>query len=113
MLLLWTVSLENLIDAILFENLLCVLLTYVIESWFSPGCSNYFNIVYVQQETKQHKVNTFKNENNRISLRDIFYLSFPFLYLLVWNRKFVIIETHTYVITCGENMMSSLIIQSM
>ena len=33
-----------------FVNLLCVLLTYLIESWNSPGCSYEFNVVYVQRE---------------------------------------------------------------
>ena len=51
LLLLWTVSEESLI---LIANLLCVLLTYVIESWISPGCSYEFNEVYVQQEKSQY-----------------------------------------------------------
>ena len=30
--------------------LLCVILTYLIESWISPGCSYEFNVVYMQRE---------------------------------------------------------------
>ena len=37
-----------------FPNLLCVLLTYLIESLISPGCSNEFNVVYAQQEKSQY-----------------------------------------------------------
>ena len=33
-----------------FANLLCVLLTYLIESSISPVCSYEFNVVYVQRE---------------------------------------------------------------
>ena len=35
-----------------FANLLCVLLTYLIELRISPGCSYEFNVVYVQRETE-------------------------------------------------------------
>ena len=54
-----------------------VLLTYLIESWISPGCSFEFNVVYVPREknfcyaTTTYEVHTFKNQNGRKSLRDI------------------------------------------
>ena len=41
-------------DIISFVNLLWVLLTYVIESWISPGCSCEFNVVYLQREKSQY-----------------------------------------------------------
>ena len=64
--------------------LLCVLLTYLIESWISPGCSYEFNVVYMQREisicyTKTtYEGHTFKNENKRKSLRYIFVYLFLF-----------------------------------
>ena len=36
------------------EYLLSVLLTYLIESWISPGCSYEFNVAYVQREKSQY-----------------------------------------------------------
>ena len=33
-----------------FANMFCVLLTYLIEIWISPGSSYEFNVVYVQRE---------------------------------------------------------------
>ena len=65
--------------------LLCVLLTYLIESWISPGCYIEFNIVYVQREkysicftTAIYELYTFKNKNERKLLRDIFVYHFLF-----------------------------------
>ena len=53
-----------------FANLLCVLLTYLIESLISPGCSSEFNVVYVQWEegsicytTTKYQAHTFKNKS--------------------------------------------------
>ena len=53
---------------ILFANLLCVLLTYLIELLIYPGCLYKFNAVYVQCEkysicytTATYEVHTFKN----------------------------------------------------
>ena len=68
-----------------FVNLLCVLLTYLIESWNSPGCSYEFDVVYVQREKLQYllytatdEVHTFKNKSKRKSLllKDIFVYHF-------------------------------------
>ena len=55
---------------ILFANLLCVLLTYCIESWVFPGCSYEFNVVYLQWQKRivffilqQHRKYTFSKIN--------------------------------------------------
>ena len=57
---------------ILFANLFCVLLTYLIESLIYPGCLYKFNAVYVQCEkysicytTATYEVHTFKNKRMR------------------------------------------------
>ena len=39
---------------ILFVNLLLLPLTYLIESWISPGYSYEFNVVYVQPDKSQY-----------------------------------------------------------
>ena len=102
-----------------FANLLCVLLTYLIKSLISPGCSYEFmkfmcneinhSICYI---TTKYKVYTF-NKNKRISLQDIFVYHFLFyIYLFIHSCKSVIIETRTYNIAHDENAMSSSIIQS-
>ena len=31
-----------------------IILTYLIDSWISPGYSNEFNVVYVQREKSQY-----------------------------------------------------------
>ena len=36
-----------------FTKFICVLLTYLIESWISPGYSYEINVLYVQQENSQ------------------------------------------------------------
>ena len=58
------------------------LLTYLIDSWISPGCSYEFNVVYVQREKFVHynniQIHTFKIKNKRKSLRDIFAYHFLF-----------------------------------
>ena len=76
------ISVENLTG---YNDTICefalVLLTYLIESRISLGCSNKFNAVYVEREklvlfhyssncytATTYKVNTFKNKNKRISL---------------------------------------------
>ena len=45
---------DHLDTMISFANLLCILLTYLIESWISPGCSYEFSVVYVQREKSQY-----------------------------------------------------------
>ena len=37
-----------------FANMLRVFLTYLVESWISPGCSYEYNVVYVQREKSQY-----------------------------------------------------------
>ena len=37
-----------------FASLICVLLTYLTESWISPDYSYEFNVVYVQREKLQY-----------------------------------------------------------
>ena len=60
-----------------------------------------------------NEVHTFKNKNKRKSrLRDIFVCHFFFLYLFIRSCKFVTTETRAYDIAHDENVMSSLIIQS-
>ena len=105
-------SVENLTGYyISFKNLLCLLLTYLIESWISPGCSYEFNVVFMQREKSQHlfattyEVHTFKNNNKKIIKRQ-FCLLFSFLYLFICSCKFVIIETRTYDIAVDEKVMS-------
>ena len=38
---------------ILFANLLCVLLTYLIEKWISPGLTRKFTLVYSLCPTRE------------------------------------------------------------
>ena len=47
-----TISTENTISS---ANLLCALLTYLIESKIYPGCSNdEFNVFHVQRQNSQY-----------------------------------------------------------
>ena len=46
-----------------FTNLLCVFLTYLIESYISPSCSYEFNVVYMQRKKTQYLL----HYNNRKS----------------------------------------------
>ena len=89
---------------ILLASLLYVLLTYLIESWISPGCSYEFNVVYMQRErshsicytTTTYEVCTYKNKNKGTSLRDIFVYHF-FSFISVYSQlQIVIIETRSY-----------------
>ena len=101
-------------------NLLCVLLTYLIESWISPGGSYEFNVVvYVQWEKyivfvilQQHMECTLSRTNLRESIKIHFCLSFSLLYLFICNWIFFILKTGANDIAHDENAMSSLIIQS-
>ena len=52
-----------------FVNLLCLLSTYLIESWISPACSYEFSVVYVQRGKseyllycKTYEVHIFRNK---------------------------------------------------
>ena len=67
------------------------------------------NIFY---STTTNEVHTFKNKNKIKPLKDIFVYHFLFLYLFICSCKPVIIETQAYDIVHDENVMSSLIIQS-
>ena len=100
-------------------NLFCVLLTYLIESWISLGCSYKFNVVHVQREKSQyvilqHHMN-YTLSRTKIKeiylLRDILVYHFVF-YICLIVCKFAIIETRAYDIAHDESAMSSLIIQS-
>ena len=91
-------------------NLFCVLLTYLIESWISPGCSYEFNVVYVEREKLQYflcynNISTahFQEQkiNKRKSIRDIFVYYFLFY---LYSRPFDIAH--------DENAMNSLIIRA-
>ena len=68
-------------------NSLCVLLTYLIESWISSGCS-----------TDLYEVHTFNDKSKRKSFAEILFIIFSFVlvYLLIPSCKFVVIETRTY-----------------
>ena len=37
-----------------FANFLCVLITYLVELWYSPGYSYEFNVVCMQREKSQY-----------------------------------------------------------
>ena len=72
---------------ILLANLLYVLLTYLIETWISPGLTCKFTLVYSLCATREisicytattNEVYTFKNKNKRKSLREIFAYHFLF-----------------------------------
>ena len=64
------------------ENLLqicSVYLTYLIESWISPGCSYELNTVYVQREKSQFLLYYYSiKENKRKSLTPMFDYHFLF-----------------------------------
>ena len=83
---LWKIWRDTMIS---FKNLLCLLLTYLIESWISPGCSYEFNVVFMQREKSQHlfattyEVHTFKNNNKKIIKRQfcLFFYFFISVYL--------------------------------
>ena len=106
---------------IAFANLLSVLLTFLIESWISPGCSYEFHVVYVKREKSQYllctvttyEIHTFKNKNKtKVIIEKHFCLSIYRLYLVIGSRKFVLKEKGVYDIPYDENAMSSLIVQS-
>ena len=59
----------------------------------------------------RYEAHTFKNKNKRKSLRDDFVYHL-LLYLLIHSCKFVIIETRAYNIAHDDNVISSLIIQT-
>ena len=91
-------------------NLLCVLLTYLIESWISPGCSYEFNVVYMEREKLQYFLYYnniwsahFQEQkiNKRKSLRDIFVYHFLFY---TYSRPFDRVH--------DENAMNSLVIRA-
>ena len=71
-----------------FTNLLCVLLTYLIEFLICLGCSDEFNVAYVQRAKSQYsicsttttcEVHTFKNKNKIKSFRNILFIIFSFI----------------------------------
>ena len=98
-------------DDIVWEFALCTL-TYLIESWISPGCSYEFYVVYVQPDKSQYlstatyEVHTFKKKNTRKSLRDILDCHFLF-YMFLRSCKFVVIETRPFDIAHDEKVMCS------
>ena len=84
--LLWTVSVENVMG---YNDIVCKfpLCTFnlVIELGISPGCSYELTIVYCNRRNHSicytiitHKVHTFKNENERKSLRDVLFIIYSF-----------------------------------
>ena len=68
-------------------NSLCVILTYLIESWISPGCSS-----------DLYEVHTFNDKSKRKSFGEILFiiLSFVLVYLLIPCCEFVVVETRAY-----------------
>ena len=70
-----------------YKNLLGVLLTYLIEALICLGCSDEFNVAYVQRAKLQYsicsttttcEVHTFKNKDKIKSCRNIFVYHFLF-----------------------------------
>ena len=76
-------------------NLLCVLLTYLIESSVSAGGSYEFNVVFVLQEKYStfHSTTTYEvyilKTNKRKLLKDIFVYNFLFYIYLFVNTHFL------------------------
>ena len=82
--------------------MLCVLLTYFIESWISPAFSYEFNVVFVQREKSQYllyysNIWSIKYTLSRTKIKEImkiqFCLSFSALYLYIRSCKFVAVNT--------------------
>ena len=83
-------------DYIVCEFALCTFLTYLIETWISPGYAYEFKVVYVQPEKSQYffttttyEVHTFKNKIKRKSLRVIFVYHFFFYICLFGATNFL------------------------
>ena len=83
-----------------FVNLLCVLLTYLIELWISPGCLYEFDALYVQREKSCYMLyysniwsTHFQEQKFKKIIKRHFCLSFSLLYLFICSCKFLIIET--------------------
>ena len=83
-------------------NLLCVLLTYFIESWILPAFSYEFNVVFVQRGKSQYLLYyniiwSIKYTLSRTKIKEIikihFCLSFSPLYLYIRSCKFVAVNT--------------------
>ena len=62
-----------------FANLPWVLLTYLIESLISPGCSSEFNVVYVQERKVVFVIlqQNMKHTLSRTKVREIIKVRFP------------------------------------
>ena len=79
-----------------FANFICVLLTYLIESWVSLVCSYEFNLVYVQREKSQYcyvlqkhmKFTLSRTKIKKIIIKKRFCLSIYHLHLVIcYNRN--------------------------
>ena len=69
---------------VLFKNLLCVLVTYMTESWVSPCCSYEFNVVSMQRE--KHSVfipqQRMKYTLAKTTVKENHYLEAFFLFII-------------------------------